>query len=105
VAGAVGALVACAAVSWLYARYVLPPYARLSVLPWQSVFFGVVISIAVQIGDLAESLIKREAGVKDSAHIIPGHGGMLDRLDGLLFAMPVAYLIFTFPHVFFPVNR
>jgi CDP-diglyceride synthetase len=105
VAGAVGALVASIVVSWLYARYVLPPMARLSVLPWPSVWFGAVMSVAVQIGDLAESLIKREAGVKDSSHIIPGHGGLLDRLDSLLFAIPVAYLVFTFPHVFFPVNR
>ena len=105
VAGAVGALVASVVVSWLYARYALPPLAKLSVLPWPAVWFGAVISVAVQIGDLAESLIKREAGVKDSSHIIPGHGGVLDRLDSLLFAIPVAYLVFTFPHVFFPVNR
>lgn len=105
VAGAVGGLLACVVASWLYARYVLPPFAKLSVLPWPSVWFGVVVSVAVQIGDLAESLIKREAGVKNSSNIIPGHGGMLDRLDSLLFAIPVAYLVFTFPHVFFPVNR
>lgn len=105
IAGAVGALVASVVVSWLYARYVLPPFAKLSVLTWPAIWFGAVMSIAVQIGDLAESLIKRDGGVKDSSHIIPGHGGMLDRLDSLLFAIPVAYLIFTFPHVFFPVNR
>lgn len=105
VAGAVGAVVASVVASWIYSRYVLPPFARLSVLPWPAVWFGVVISAAVQIGDLAESLIKREAGVKDSSHMIPGHGGVLDRIDSLLFAIPVAYLVFTFPHVFFPVNR
>jgi len=105
VAGAVGALVASVVASWLYARYVLPPFAKLSVLPWQAVWLGIVISVAVQIGDLAESLIKRDAKVKDSSHLIPGHGGMLDRIDSLLFAIPVAYLLFTFPHVFFPVNR
>jgi phosphatidate cytidylyltransferase len=105
VAGAVGGLIASVVVSWLYARYVLPPFARLSLLHWQAIWFGVVMSVAIQIGDLAESLIKRDAKVKDSSHFIPGHGGVLDRIDSLLFAIPVAYLIFTFPHVLFPVNR
>ncbi|HET7620341.1 MAG TPA: phosphatidate cytidylyltransferase [Gemmatimonadaceae bacterium] len=105
VAGAVGALVASVVVSWIYARYVLPPFARLSMLTWQAILFGIVMSVAVQIGDLAESLIKRDAKVKDSSQLIPGHGGMLDRIDSLLFAIPVAYLVLTFPHMFFPVNR
>jgi phosphatidate cytidylyltransferase len=105
VEGAVGALVVCILVSWLYARFVLPRYAMLGVAPSWAVIIGVVVSVAVQLGDLAESLIKREAGVKDSSHLIPGHGGVLDRLDGMLFALPVAYLLFTFPHVLIPALR
>ena len=95
VAGAVGALVTCAVASWALVRFVLVPFAQLGLRPIHAVLFGVAVSVATQLGDLAESLIKREAGVKDSSHIIPGHGGVLDRIDGLLFALPVAYWLLT----------
>ena len=55
---------------------------------------ALIITIAAQLGDLSESLIKRDAGVKDSSDILPGHGGMLDRFDGYIFAIPVAYYYF-----------
>jgi phosphatidate cytidylyltransferase len=95
VEGAIGGLVASVVVAWAYSRFVLRPDAHLG-FRWEPVgiiAFGVLVSVAAQVGDLAESLLKREAGVKDSSHIIPGHGGILDRFDSLLFVMPIAFVV------------
>lgn len=62
---------------------------------WHAVILGVVASACGQMGDLVESLLKRTFGVKDSSRILPGHGGMLDRIDALLFVAPVAFYYVT----------
>jgi phosphatidate cytidylyltransferase len=58
---------------------------------WQAPLMGAVISIAAQLGDLCESLLKRDAGIKDSGDMIPGHGGFLDRGDSIIISSAVAY--------------
>ena len=94
VSGALGGLVTTIVVSWLYVRFALGPLASLTMTVPAALLFGAIISVSAQIGDLVESLLKREANVKDSSRLIPGHGGLLDRLDSLLFVLPVAYLLF-----------
>jgi phosphatidate cytidylyltransferase len=56
------------------------------------VVLGIGLGISGQVGDLAESLLKRISNIKDSGTVLPGHGGLLDRIDSLLFAIPVLYL-------------
>ncbi len=93
VEGALGGLAIAIIVCLLYVRLILMPVAHLALTIQGAVLFAIIVSVAGQTGDLAESLLKREAGIKDSSRIIPGHGGILDRFDSLLFVMPVAFLL------------
>jgi phosphatidate cytidylyltransferase len=60
---------------------------------WWGLLFGLAVSAAAVVGDLGESMIKRDLGVKDMSNLLPGHGGLMDRLDSILFAAPTAYLM------------
>ncbi len=91
VAGVLGGL----AVAPVFAGFVFPQVG-VSVGLGALLVIAAVLGVVGQVGDLAESLFKREAGVKDSSHLIPGHGGVLDRLDSLYFVVPVAAALYRF---------
>ena len=85
--GAVGGLIGAVAASVL-ANSLL----GLDAIMWQVATLGVIIGALGQLGDLAESRLKRKAGVKDSGWLIPGHGGILDRLDSIVYVLPATHL-------------
>jgi phosphatidate cytidylyltransferase len=62
---------------------------------WEGVLFGFAVVCSATLGDLGESMIKRDIGIKDMGHLLPGHGGLMDRLDSLLPTAPVAWLLLT----------
>lgn len=95
VEGAIGGIVTACLASWLSFSYLFPWLFKTGHAGppwWASLVYGLVLAVAGMIGDLAESLIKRDAGRKDSSRWLPGLGGVLDILDSLLLAAPPAYL-------------
>lgn len=87
IAGVIGAVI----ISLLFT---LPTPLQLPLEYWQAILLGVLISVFGQIGDLAESALKRYSGVKESGGLMPGHGGLLDRMDSVVLAGVVVYLYY-----------
>ena len=98
-AGAVGALVGSALGAMLWLHFATPLFTPLGKATWQppawwsSAIYGLLLGTTGLIGDLCESLIKRDVGKKDSSTLLPGFGGLLDLMDSVLYAGPVAYVL------------
>ncbi len=85
--GFVGSALSCATAGALFFHFLF------HVEWWQGVLYGLAVVVSATVGDLGESMIKRDIGIKDMGTLLPGHGGMMDRLDSLLPTAPVAWLM------------
>lgn len=90
VEGTIASLIASVVFGYVYLLRLVP-----GVAPWEAAALSALANVAGQLGDLAESAMKRGAGVKDSGTLLPGHGGWLDRVDSALFAMPTIWVWIT----------
>ena len=90
--GLAGGTLLTLAIVYLYALFCGLKGAVVEVSVWQTLLFGFTASLLSVLGDLSASLIKRQCAVKDFGNIMPGHGGMLDRFDSVLIALPYTYI-------------
>ena len=92
IAGSIGALFFSSLTSILTISYLI------NEITFKSFLLGIIISLGVQIGDLFFSFLKRQARLKDTGNILPGHGGILDRIDGIIIGMPLGLIFFLMIH-------
>lgn len=95
VVGAVTGLAGAMLAGGVWGAVALSRTTTLPVPWWAAMGMGLVLGALAQVGDLAESVLKREAGVKDSGQLLPGHGGVLDRFDALYFTIPASYALYV----------
>jgi phosphatidate cytidylyltransferase len=94
IAGTAGSIIGGTICALIIKATIIP-----SLSTFHAIFIGLIMGFTSVIGDLVESMFKRDAGVKDSSLLIPGHGGILDKIDGILFAGPVLYWILFFSRI------
>lgn len=101
--GSIGGIASSFVVLLIYTsivRHFYPESAFALLQPLELFVFSLLLSLAAQLGDLTESMLKRYCGVKDSGSFLPGHGGLLDRMDSVLFSVPLAYYLLV---IFYPI--
>jgi phosphatidate cytidylyltransferase len=92
VEGAIGGFVFACAAAWVgHAWFMHPRGGEAWLSGWDALAIGALVGVCGQVGDLVESMLKRDAASGDSSDIIPGHGGVLDRFDSLYFGAPIVY--------------
>ena len=96
VEGAIGGLLGCALIAGAYGL-ILPHYTAYNErVVWACLLIGLLCGVLSQLGDLLASGIKRDKGIKDYGNLIPGHGGVMDRFDSVIFMLPVVYFMIVF---------
>lgn len=96
VAGAIGGIIGSVVCTFAFGYFYINLYAGINLPNYHYIFIGILCGVIAQLGDWAASAIKRSVGIKDFGHIMPGHGGLLDRIDSLLFVAPAIYFYLQF---------